>query len=155
MKNKEINLGYVGLADYTKKTPLFELYAEKGDDDYEEQLKEHQKNLAKYPENEQVIATNQELTMTIDYPLRNPFKCKIDTSKGLTRRELVTLIAACYKQIYKEEDAGTKVKPGYIPGMFNRNTTDGKYGIWWHCLGDLILHTATIEGNELSVACDS
>jgi hypothetical protein len=95
--------------------------------------------------------------LVIDYPLETPFKTRftVDT-KGMTRRKLVGLIIKSYRKIYDDEDKDVGGETGNIPGMLNRAPSQGRYGIWGHCLGDLMLHTAKLQkSGNVSVSCDS
>jgi hypothetical protein len=56
-----------------------------------------------------------------------------------TRADLARVISDRYQSIYKEEEGGTTEEVGLFAGSFNRVSTNGKYGIWGHQLGDLIL----------------
>lgn len=69
------------------------------------------------------------------------FEEKAPNGAFFTRADLARAVAARYCAIYAEEEESTKVEPGYIPGMLNRNRTNGRYGIWGHDIGDLLLHT--------------
>lgn len=44
-----------------------------------------------------------------------------------------------YEEVYETERQTSAVEEGLIPGMYNRVRTNGKYGIWGHELGDLLL----------------
>jgi hypothetical protein len=92
----------------------------------------------------------------ISYPLSNTFKKEVVVKKrGMTRLELILLICDAYKQIYKEEDESTGTSTGNIPGMLNRRSSQSKYGIWGHHLGDLMLHTCRLNGSDLTLIVDS
>lgn len=69
------------------------------------------------------------------------FEEKAPNGRFFTRADLARAVAARYNAIYDEEAKTTAVEPGYIPGMLNRNRTNGRYGIWGHDIGDLVLHT--------------
>jgi hypothetical protein len=43
--------------------------------------------------------------------------------------------------MYDHEQRTSTIPEGLIPGMYNRVTTDGIFGIWGHRLGDLVLNT--------------
>jgi hypothetical protein len=62
---------------------------------------------------------------------------------AFTRADLARAVSARYNKIYDEEEATSDVEPQYIPGMLNRAPTNGKYKIWGHVLGDLLLHTVS------------
>lgn len=93
-----------------------------------------------------------ELECTIDYPLTNPCTFKV---KGEFADEIIWQVINKYKKIYKEEDKTSKIQAGLVSGTYNRNKTDGKYGIWGHGFDDLILTDLEIDTDtntlELSV----
>lgn len=148
---KTISLGDIHMESYKKGGRLFpDYYYEPGVD-----KKEYDKEIKNTPPNEVILPANQEYELKIDYPLDIPFIIKLSSgTKGLTRADVVNFVVDCYKKIYKEEES-TKTKPGKIPGMYNRNTTNGKYGIWGHDLGDLMLVDLDVNGNKLTVGVDS
>jgi len=101
-----------------------------------------------------IIPPDKTINIVIDYPLTNQFEITLKPkTKGWTRLAVVEFIIKCYKQIYKEEEKSSKIKSGHIPNMFNRNQTDGKYGIWGHDLSDLILHSLDEESKDVFVVC--
>lgn len=66
--------------------------------------------------------------------------------------------ATAYKLMYALEDGDTEAE--LIPGMFNRQFTQGPYGIWGHCIEDLIYNGScqlNIFQNSLvcKLSCDS
>jgi hypothetical protein len=82
----------------------------------------------------------------IDYPLS--VTTEIEVKNIETIGELLWNIAKVYKQIYTEEDKSTKIKPGQLSeNIINRNQTDGKYGINFHDLGDLVFELIHIHDN--------
>lgn len=106
---------------------------------------------------EMVLKPNQEYTLVIRYPLHNPAKFAFNTHfQGMTRAKLVSLIRKYYKKVYDEEDKNVGKKTDCIPGMFNRDTSNGKYGIWGHHIGDLVLVNAEIsKKNVITLGVDS
>ncbi len=93
---------------------------------------------------DEMVLKEQVVDLTIDYPLENfvTLELRSDKKTGFTRAELILKISAEYKRIYREEEMSAKEKTIPIEereGVVNRNTTDGKYGIWGHDLGDLAL----------------
>ncbi len=122
-------------------------YYDKTHEDYEESYGEM---VEKCKPNEVILKGNTEYTLVISYPLSTPYKKKFKTGKkGKTRIQLVDMICKSYRKIYFEEDSSTEIPPllgsegGNAP-MFNRQETDGKYGIWGHCIEDLLLHSVSI-----------
>ena len=75
----------------------------------------------------------------ITYPLKRPalFRFNLNLNgKTLTAGHLLWIYTWAYQMVYalEEEEDGN---PGDIPGMFNRATSNGPFGIWGHCIGDL------------------
>ena len=150
MKTKSIDLGYVPMYNYTKTTPLNPEWRTPG-----HYLYTQGDELENVDEND-VVLQRGTYDLVITYPLNNPSHNLIDVGgKGMTRRELVNFIVKCYKKIYRDEDKAIGRKTKNIPGMLNRQTSDGPYGIWGHDLGDLILHTANVSRMQITVDCDS
>lgn len=90
--------------------------------------------------NERLIA-DAEVKVLIDYPLTHHYFFPLSSGKGLSRMQLVREISRIYQQIYAEEEqtASIKTLPVKQRQLYNRNTTNGKYGIWGHDPGDLVL----------------
>jgi hypothetical protein len=122
---------------------------------YEES--EYDKDIKKCDPDEVVLPPNKEYTLVIDYPVENPYKAKIKTGKkGLTRLQLADKICKHYRKMYDEEDETAGGDPGHIPGMLNRAESEGKYGIWGHDIGDLVLCSATVKENgDIFLGVDS
>ncbi len=91
-----------------------------------------------------------EYTFTYDYPLSTTASFKHDLTPETTALQILALGAQDYKNIYETENADTTIAPGCIPGMLNRNSTDGRYGIWGHDLGDLAFEGINIDGQSVS-----
>ena len=150
MKTKEIELGYVAMYCYTPKTDLNPEWQTPGHDHYIEG--DEKKNV----DEKEVVLQAGAYTLVIDYPLETPFKKSFVVGvKGMTRRALVNLIVKSYKKVYADEDTAVG-DPGHIPGMFNRQRSEGPYGIWGHDLGDLMLSCATVKRNgDIELEVDS
>lgn len=139
MKTKAIELGYIAMSDYTHTTDLnFGMFADEKKVDADE-----------------TVLTKGTYTLVIDYPLTSTYKQKF-TTKGMTRRGLVNLIVKAYHKIYDAEDKDVGKKTGHIEGMLNRATSAGRYGIWGHDLGDLMLATAQVQkSGNITLGVDS
>lgn len=106
--------------------------------------------------NEIVLKSNQITEKTqilIDYPLEDEFYFPLRKegscySGDLTAGEIIDRVLEIYQEIYQVEAETTTVKPGYLPGMLNRNATDGKYGIYGHDLCDLVLVSVHFNPKE-------
>jgi hypothetical protein len=98
-----------------------------------------------------VVLRANRATLVIDYPLRRPARFEIlpDGPDGaFTVRGLVRAVADRYAEVYAEE-AKTASKPaGKMPGLANRDETDGKYGISMHELSDLVLEGVDLRLDE-------
>lgn len=97
------------------------------------------------------VISEREATVIIDYPVRAPVSFNITSENGFTKSDLLRKIGQIYKQMYIDEEASSTIKT--VPmnqrqGVINRNTTDGKYGIWGHDIDDLVLSSATISCNN-------
>jgi hypothetical protein len=91
-------------------------------------------------------------TLIIDYPLHTPAKFIIQSSSddGFTRKEIAEIVCEKYQIVYTEEDQEVGFGDAGAPShadlggfLLNRIATHGKYGIWGHSIGDLVLHTIT------------
>ena len=106
-----------------------------------------------YENPDEVVITQNDITVEFSYPLSKAvtFDFHSNNGNGFTREQLEDLVTSTYQKIYEEEEESTQVEPGHIPGMLNRNTTNGKYGIWGHDIEDLVLHTlyVTYRDNAL------
>ena len=110
-----------------------------------------------YDNKQIVLPRNKEYVLKIDYPLQTPAKFEIKSgTKGISRGRLVSLIRKYYQKVYDIEDRTTKVKARNIPGMLNRDFTNGKFGIWGHNIGDLVLCEASVsKNNVITLSVDS
>lgn len=96
---------------------------------------------------DKLIIHDTSIQLCIDYPLNHAHYFPLESATGFTRRIIVEAIVKTYVHIYAEEKETIR-EMAVIPasqrrGLINRNTTDGKYGIWGHDIGDLV-----IEGIE-------
>jgi len=146
---KNIILGDIAMFNWKKGDDLFPEWMHK-DSEYDDEIRNTLPN-------EIILPSNQDFTLIIDYPLHIPYKYQFNTGeKGMTREDFVKLCVDSYQFIYAVEDDTTTIKPGLIPGIYNRITTDGKYGIWGHSLDDLVLCSADIsDDNSIELGVDS
>lgn len=97
---------------------------------------------------DQVVIKKPIITLKIDYPLENPVLLPLqapDPNVGFTRKQLALGISNIYKWMYDVEKRTTRLPIQNIPGLLNRDNTNGYFGIWGHHLGDLDLHTVTFD----------
>jgi hypothetical protein len=97
---------------------------------------------------DEIVLPYQNATLIIDYPLTQKAISNISaTSKGFSRKLLIQLISDKYHEIYEEEEKSAtskKVPLDERKDLINRNTTNGKYGIWGHDLSDLDLSSIEV-----------
>ena len=135
MNKKEITLGYVWPGSFAVADDPWDEFHH---DEYPDMVK-------KYPKNEIILPADKVYTLVIDYPLNKPFKGTFKTSsRGMTRQEFADLAAKTYQMIYKIEDDMEGPTPN-IPGMLNRQTSDGPFGIWGHSIDGLTIHTLYVD----------
>jgi hypothetical protein len=106
---------------------------------------------------DEIVIPMWKIIIIIVYPLNNPVRVELNSNLeyGFERAELAGKIALAYQKIYREEDEA--VGPtGNIPGMFNRKTSFGPYGIWGHHIDDLdLIRVEQIENNIFGLSVDS
>ncbi|RZJ55040.1 MAG: hypothetical protein EOO44_02830 [Flavobacterium sp.] len=90
---------------------------------------------------DKIMISQNNVTIIIDYPLTNKYQFDLKSEKGFTREMLLTEISKHYFKLYEEEENSATVKtlPMEKRTMYNRNQTNGKYGIWGHDIADLVL----------------
>lgn len=156
-KIKEIELGAVHIASFNPKEGKmfsYDYYYDENDDFYDESCG---KQVKACDPKEVVLKPNTAYELLIDYPVSNPYRKRFNTGKkGMTRLKLADFICKHYRKMYAEEDKTAGGDPGHIPGMLNRSQSEGKYGIWGHDIGDLVLCSATVDGkNYITLGVDS
>lgn len=87
------------------------------------------------------------IQVIIDYPLSKPTTLTIHRTGPVTVLDFVTAVGAMYRTIYQEEARTSRVVEGTVPGMLNRNRTEGKYGICSHGINDLYLEGAELKAD--------
>jgi hypothetical protein len=96
---------------------------------------------------DEVVIKQASIKIIIDYPLTNQYEFTLNSDKGFTRTQLLSQISKHYFKVFEEEEESATVKT--IPvdkrtTMYNRNETDGKYGIWGHDIADLVLSSISV-----------
>lgn len=97
------------------------------------------------------------LTCTINYPLSTECTFQItlsDDDKYFYLSDIILAICNKYRDIYAEEEATSSIKEDRIPGMLNRNDTDGKWGIGLHFLDELKLSSLTLDTDTNTIYVD-
>ena len=95
-----------------------------------------------------------EYTFSYDYPLSNTASFKHKLTADMNAGQILKLARKDYERIYREEDKSTRVPVtvGKNGPLFNRDRSDGKYGIWGHCIEDLFFEGIKINEKKKSVA---
>ena len=76
-----------------------------------------------------VVIKDEKITMNITYPLSIEVNRVLEKKGGFTRMDVFKRIYEAYKQIYDEEEKG-------------------KYGIWGHYIGDLVIESVSYDQKE-------
>lgn len=103
-------------------------------------LEKPENDLPNLDKRDEIIIDHNQIRVIIDYPLTNQYEFTLKSDKGFTRGQLLTEISKHYYELYAEEEktATTKTIPiEKRTTMYNRNETNGKYGIWGHDIADM------------------
>lgn len=91
---------------------------------------------------DEVVIKETSIKIIIDYPVTTQYEFTLISAKGFTRQQLLSEISNHYYKLYEEEEKSATIKTVPIKKrttMYNRNQTNGKYGIWGHDIADLDL----------------
>ncbi|MCG2616043.1 hypothetical protein LZZ85_17235 [Terrimonas sp. NA20] len=105
-------------------------------------------DLARLPDAGELLISAPEIRVAIEYPLKDEFIFTLKSNGAFTKGQLVQLISDQYHKIYKTEERSASVKtipPKQRRGLYNRNETNGDFGIWGHDLSDLVLSRIRIH----------
>jgi hypothetical protein len=99
---------------------------------------------------DEIVIPETKLTIIIDYPLTSNYKFDLISKTGFTRTQLINEISKHYYRLYDEEEKTASIKtiPLKERKIYNRNQTNGKYGIWGHDIGDLVLDEIHVYKNS-------
>jgi hypothetical protein len=103
-------------------------------------LSKPEQDLPNLYKKDEIIVKDPQIKIIIDYPVTNIYEFTLNSEKGFTRAELLTEISKRYHLMYEEEEKTSTVKtipPEKRTLMYNRNETDGKYGLWGHDIADM------------------
>jgi len=95
---------------------------------------------------EKVVDEN-EITIVFEYPLSKKAEFTYKSKNGFTRKKVWQCIHKGYKKIYKEEDQDAG-ETDLIPGMYNRQSSSGRWGIWGHVIEDLVVEGVYKKGKK-------
>ena len=114
---------------------------------------------------EECVLRTKHVTLVIDYPLTVVYKEELHAPEGaFTREALCLAVRKAYQRIYDEERETSTLREesltDRIPGgltLLNRASTNGKWGLKLHGLGDLDLYSLHYDPaeNELIVEVDT
>ena len=98
----------------------------------------------------EVVIESPEIVIEYTYPLSGKWYFEFRREGGWTRKSLIDQICEQYHAIYDEENGTSSVKEQSCAEagqgtLINRVQTDGKYGIWGHVIGDLVLEGVSVE----------
>lgn len=104
-------------------------------------------------EKDKIVIHETKVIVIIDYPLSENYKFKLFSQSGFSRTQLINEITKHYYQLYEEEENTSTIKtipPKERKGLvYNRNKTNGKYGIWGHDISDLVLDEIHVYKNTI------
>ncbi|MEX0598023.1 MAG: hypothetical protein WD512_16160, partial [Candidatus Paceibacterota bacterium] len=90
----------------------------------------------------EIVIKDKKIKIEFDYPLNGTFYFDFVSKKGYTRKQLIAAICDTYRKIYQEEydtAENNKIVDQERTGLLNRPSTNGKYGVWGHDIGDLMI----------------
>ena len=96
---------------------------------------------------DEIVIQGTAVKLIIDYPLTNQYEFLLTSNNGFTREQLLQEISDHYYKLYDEEEKSATIKTIPIEKrttMYNRNQTNGKYGIWGHDIADLDLSDISV-----------
>jgi hypothetical protein len=103
-------------------------------------LEKPKTDLPNLDKKDEIIINEKHIKIIIDYPLTNQYQFTLKSDKGFTRGQLLMEISKHYYLLYEEEEKTATIKTIPIDKrttMYNRNETNGKYGIWGHDIADM------------------
>lgn len=96
---------------------------------------------------DEVVINDEKITMVITYPLSVDVSITLEKRGGFTRLDVFKNIYKAYKLIYEEEEKVVG-DPGSYDNLYNRKKSEGKYGIWGHYLGDLVIESVSYDSKK-------
>ncbi|PKB17703.1 hypothetical protein [Flavobacterium sp. 5] len=113
-------------------------------------IEKPQNDLKNLIDRNQIVINEDKITVIIDYPLKNEYRFDLKSANGFDREKLLLEISKHYYELYEEEEKTATVKtlPMEKRTMYNRNETNGKYGVWGHDIADLVLTDIFVYKNK-------
>lgn len=87
-------------------------------------------------------------TFVYDYPLSKKATFDHPLISSVSAIDILAIAKADYEFIYAAEEADDGPTEN-IPGMLNRASSDGRYGIWGHCIEDLFFEGIKIDESNI------
>ena len=102
--------------------------------------------LSNLDKRDEIVILHNAIKIIIDYPLTKQYEFVLKSDTGFTRGQLLLEISKHYHLLYEQEEKTASVKtiPMDKRTMYNRNETNGKYGIWGHDIADLGVSGITV-----------
>jgi hypothetical protein len=110
-------------------------------------LENPESDLPDLDKRDDIIIPYKQVKIIIDYPLINQYEFILKSDNGFSRGQLLTEISNHYYSLYEEEERTATIKTIPIDKrttMYNRNETNGKYGIWGHDIADLDISSISV-----------
>ena len=97
-----------------------------------------------YPMTDAHLGLEGDYTFVYNYPLSTKawFGHPLIASTGAI--DILLIAQKDYEHIYAEEEKAVG-DPGHIPGMLNRQASEGPYGIWGHDFSDLYFENINVD----------
>ncbi|TJZ62964.1 hypothetical protein FAZ15_01300 [Sphingobacterium olei] len=114
-------------------------------------LSDPKRDLPNLHNKNEIIIKYPQIKVMIDYPVTNIYEFNLKSKKGFTRAQLLSEISKHYHLMYEEEEKTATIKtipPAERTKMYNRNETNGRYGLWGHDISDMDISGAMIYKND-------
>lgn len=114
-------------------------------------LSNPKEDITKLYSKDEIVVKYPVIKVIIDYPVTNLYEFTLKSDKGFTRAQLLTEISKHYHLMYDEEEKTATIKT--IPvdkrtELYNRNQTNGKYGLWGHDIADMDISGVMVFKNN-------
>jgi len=90
------------------------------------------------------LSLEGEYTFVYTYPLRQKACFQHPLVGAASAIDILLIAQKDYEYIYAAEEKAVG-DPGHIPGMLNRQASEGPYGIWGHDFSDLYFESIEID----------